>query len=57
VTALAVALGLALLGLVCVVVLIIPRPNAHPSVNYLLGAFALVFFLIGAGFAFGLIKA
>lgn len=56
----AIALGLALLGWVCVAFLFVPRTEpaaGRPWAAYGLIIFAVIFFVLGALFAFGWVKA
>ena len=54
--AVAVAVGLLAFGFVCLTVAVI-TPEPRGWLRWVLGAFALVFFLLSAGFAFGWIQA
>jgi hypothetical protein len=50
------AIGLLGFGWVCLIVAIFPRPTApdgRPWLSWILGAFALVFFLLSSAVAFG----
>jgi hypothetical protein len=57
----AVALGLGLFGLMCLAGAILPvppqQPPARPWLAWILVLFAVIFFLLGALFAFGWIRA
>lgn len=56
----AIALGLALFGWVCLAACFLPAPSqppARPWLTWVLVLFAVSFFLLGALFAFGWIKA
>jgi hypothetical protein len=56
-----IALGLALFGWVCLSACFLPAPAAQPPARpwlaWVLVLFAIIFFLLGALFAFGWIKA